>query len=67
MVRGEPRNKKPTFRTSHSLRCADIKTLTEDDPTLLEKARAAFQKYNEEQLTTVKLPGSGKNVREHST
>lgn len=40
----------------------DIKTLTEDDPTLLEKARAAFQKYNEEQLTTVKLPGSGKNV-----
>ncbi|CAD6584233.1 MAG: F-actin-capping protein subunit alpha [Alectoria sarmentosa] len=35
----------------------DIKALTEDDPTLLEKARPAFQKYNEEQLTTVKLPG----------
>ncbi|KAL9138756.1 MAG: hypothetical protein Q9175_000022 [Cornicularia normoerica] len=40
----------------------DIKTLTEDDPTLVEKARPAFQKYNEEQLITVKLPGSGKNV-----
>ncbi|KAF6240107.1 hypothetical protein HO173_001717 [Letharia columbiana] len=40
----------------------DIKTLTEDDSTLLEKARPAFQKYNEEQLTSVKLPGSGKNV-----
>lgn len=41
----------------------DIKALTEDDPALVERARPAFQKYSEEQLTTVKLPGSGKNVR----
>ena len=44
-------------------RITDIKSLTEDDPTLIERARPAFRKYNEEQLTTVKLPGSGKNVR----
>ena len=61
MVRREPRNQKPTLRSSHGLRSADIKTLTDNDATL-EKARAAFQTYNEEQLTTVKLPGSGKNV-----
>lgn len=47
----------------------DIKALTEDDdPTLVEKARPAFRRYNEEQLTAVKLPagggggGGGKNV-----
>lgn len=49
----------PTAHKQHT----DIKSLTEDEPTLLEKARPAFQKYNEEQLTTTKLPGSGKNVR----
>lgn len=47
----------------HGSHCTDIKTLTEDDPSLLEKARPAFQKYNEDQMTTVKLSGSGKNVR----
>ncbi|KAM0803508.1 F-actin-capping protein-like protein subunit alpha-2 [Usnea florida] len=42
----------------------DIKSLTsDDDPTLLDKAQPAFQRYNEEQLITVKLPGvGGKNV-----
>lgn len=40
--------------------CTDIKSLTEDDdPTLVEKARAAFRRYSEEQLTAVKVPGGG--------
>ncbi|KAL9596253.1 MAG: hypothetical protein Q9219_005914 [cf. Caloplaca sp. 3 TL-2023] len=43
----------------------DIKKLTVDEPKLLASITPAFQKYNEEQLTTVKLPGSSgssKNV-----
>ncbi|MCJ1262243.1 F-actin-capping protein [Lobaria immixta] len=44
---------------------ADIKALTPDDPALLELVKPAFEKYNEEQLTTVKLPGSGKYVSRH--
>lgn len=44
----------------------DIKSLTVHDPKLLDSAQAAFKKYNEEQLTTVKLPGSHQNVRRHS-
>lgn len=36
-----------------------IKALTsDDDPTLISKLKPAFQKYNEEQLTCVKLPGA---------
>jgi capping protein (actin filament) muscle Z-line, alpha len=42
----------------------DIKALTtDDDPTLVEKLKPAFQKYNEEQLLAVKLPGSSQHVR----
>ncbi|MCJ1387615.1 F-actin-capping protein subunit alpha [Xylographa bjoerkii] len=41
---------------------ADIKALTVDEPQLLQSASAAFEKYNEEQLTTVKLPGGSQNV-----
>ena len=41
---------------------ADIKALTTDKPSLLSQAAPAFQKYSEEQLTVVKLPGSGKDV-----
>ena len=52
------------FPRSH-LYCVDIKSLTDDEPTLIQKARPAFQKYNEEQLTAVKLPGGGKNARQH--
>lgn len=48
------------------LRSADIKALTANEPALLESAKPAFQKYNEEQLTVVKLSGNGKNVRRHS-
>ncbi|KAK5451711.1 F-actin-capping protein subunit alpha [Exophiala xenobiotica] len=36
----------------------DIKALTsDDDPSLIAKLKPAFQKYNEEQLTAVKLTG----------
>ncbi|MCJ1465229.1 F-actin-capping protein subunit alpha [Pseudocyphellaria aurata] len=41
---------------------ADIKALTPNDPALLQSAKPAFESYNEEQLTTVKLPGGGKPV-----
>ncbi|KAL8718395.1 MAG: hypothetical protein Q9225_004470 [Loekoesia sp. 1 TL-2023] len=41
---------------------ADVKKLTVNEPKLLDSITPAFQKYNEEQLTTVKLPGSSKNV-----
>ncbi|KAI4097913.1 MAG: hypothetical protein LQ344_000185 [Seirophora lacunosa] len=36
--------------------------LTVNEPNLLDSITPAFQKYNEDQLTTVKLPGSNKNV-----
>ncbi|KAM3472673.1 hypothetical protein MY8738_008740 [Beauveria namnaoensis] len=41
---------------------ADIKTLTASSPNLLSQLGPAFQKYNEEQLITVKLPGSSQSV-----
>ncbi|KAL8808473.1 MAG: hypothetical protein Q9182_000024 [Xanthomendoza sp. 2 TL-2023] len=41
---------------------ADIKKLTVNEPKLLESITPAFKKYNEEQLSTVKLPGSSNNV-----
>ncbi|KAL9003423.1 MAG: hypothetical protein Q9188_003710 [Gyalolechia gomerana] len=41
---------------------ADVKKLTVNEPKLLDSITPAFQKYNEEQLTIVKLPGSNKNV-----
>ncbi|KAI4247463.1 MAG: hypothetical protein L6R40_001411 [Gallowayella cf. fulva] len=41
---------------------ADVKKLTVNEPNLLHSITPAFQKYNEEQLTSVKLPGSSKNV-----
>jgi hypothetical protein len=42
---------------------ADIKALTVSSPNLISQLGPAFEKYNEEQLTTVKLPGSSQNVR----
>ncbi|KAK3905046.1 branched chain alpha-keto acid dehydrogenase e1 subunit beta [Staphylotrichum tortipilum] len=41
---------------------ADIKSLTISTPNLVNELGPAFQKYNEEQLTTVKLPGSSQAV-----
>ncbi|MCJ1282456.1 F-actin-capping protein subunit alpha [Xylographa opegraphella] len=41
---------------------ADIKALTVDEPQLLQSTSGALEKYNEAQLTTVKLPGGSQNV-----
>lgn len=40
----------------------DIKALTVDSPNLISQLGSAFEKYNEEQFTTVKLPGSSQLV-----
>lgn len=40
----------------------DIQALTADDPSLHATLGPAFQKYNEEQLATTKLPGSSEAV-----
>jgi capping protein (actin filament) muscle Z-line, alpha len=41
----------------------DIQSLTSDtDPTLISKLKPAFQKYNEDQLATTKLPGGSQSV-----
>ena len=45
---------------------ADIKALTET-PNIVAELGPAFEKYNEEQLTTVKLPGSSQAVSTTST
>ncbi|KXX83381.1 F-actin-capping protein subunit alpha, partial [Madurella mycetomatis] len=39
-----------------------IKALTTSSPNLVDELGPAFEKYNEEQLTTVKLPGSSQPV-----
>ncbi|TVY85326.1 F-actin-capping protein subunit alpha [Lachnellula suecica] len=41
---------------------ADIKALTIESPNLVSQLGPAFEKYNEEQFTTVKLPGSSQHV-----
>ncbi|EPE25590.1 Subunits of heterodimeric actin filament capping protein Capz [Glarea lozoyensis ATCC 20868] len=41
---------------------ADIKALTVDSPNLVSQLGPAFEKYNEEQFATVKLPGSSQHV-----
>lgn len=40
----------------------DIKALTVSEPAIVEELGPAFQKYNEEQFITVKLPGSSEPV-----
>ncbi|POS85594.1 hypothetical protein EPUL_002820 [Erysiphe pulchra] len=40
----------------------DIESLTIDDKNITSKLGPAFRKYNEEQFTTVKLPGSSNHV-----
>lgn len=42
---------------------ADIKALTISTPHVVTKLGPAFEKYNEEQFTTVKLPGGSQHVR----
>ena len=41
---------------------SDIKALTIENPSLQDKLGPAFQKYNEEQLVTAKLPSSSEAV-----
>jgi hypothetical protein len=41
---------------------ADIKALTIESPSLVSQLGPAFEKYNEEQFATVKLPGSSQYV-----
>lgn len=42
----------------------DIKALTsDDDPALTAQLKPAFEKYNEEHLVAVKLPGASDHVR----
>ncbi|KAK4185550.1 F-actin-capping protein subunit alpha [Podospora australis] len=41
---------------------ADIKALTSSTPNLINELGPAFEKYNEEQFTTVKLPGGSQPV-----
>ncbi|KAI9781765.1 MAG: F-actin-capping protein [Geoglossum umbratile] len=41
---------------------ADIKALTADEPDLVTSLGPAFEKYNTEQFTTVKLPGGSQQV-----
>lgn len=41
---------------------ADIKALTVSEPSLVKELGPAFQKYNEEQFITAKLPGSSEPV-----
>ncbi|KAL8771869.1 MAG: hypothetical protein Q9209_002807 [Squamulea sp. 1 TL-2023] len=41
---------------------ADIKKLTVNEPKVLDSITPAFKKYNEEQLSTVKIPGSSHNA-----
>ncbi|KAI1003245.1 F-actin-capping protein subunit alpha [Podosphaera aphanis] len=40
----------------------DIKALTIDNPNIITQLGPTYQKYNEEQFTTVKLPGSSQHV-----
>lgn len=40
----------------------DIKALTISEPNIVKELGPAFQKYNEEQFITVKLPGSSEPV-----
>jgi len=44
----------------------DIKALTPEEPKLLQSAAPAFEKYNEEQLTAVKLPGGSQSVSQEA-
>jgi len=39
-----------------------IKNIASDEPNVLESLAPAFQRYNEEQFTTVKLPGGSQSV-----
>ena len=41
----------------------DIKALTVESPNVVSQLGPTFEKYNEEQFATVKLPGGSQHVR----
>lgn len=49
-------------RSSPHIAPTDIKSLTVEEPSILQSVNPAFKKYNEEQLATTKLLGSSQNV-----
>lgn len=49
-------------QTHPNERPIDIKLLTQGSGDVVSQLGPAFQKYNEEQLITVKLPGSSQSV-----
>ncbi|TGJ79394.1 hypothetical protein E0Z10_g9364 [Xylaria hypoxylon] len=62
-VEGAPPGERHRADTDRPLRnLTDIKTLTVHEPSLVSELGPAFEKYNEEQLATVKLPGSSQQV-----
>lgn len=48
--------------TCESPNGSDIKALTVSTPNLVNELGPAFEKYNEEQFATVKLPGGSRQV-----
>ncbi|KAM3079644.1 F-actin-capping protein subunit alpha [Clarireedia jacksonii] len=68
-VEGAPPGELVEITSSHSKRTIvltptsiDIKALTINTPNLVSQLGPAFEKYNEEQFATVKLPGSSQQV-----
>jgi hypothetical protein len=49
-------------RSSAKAKHTDIKALTSSEPNILSSLAPAFEKYNEEQFATVKLPGGSQEV-----
>lgn len=46
-------------------RFTDVKALTSDGPDIIPSLAPAFERYNETQLATVKLPGASQEVRSY--
>jgi capping protein (actin filament) muscle Z-line, alpha len=64
VVAGYLHSAKEMFRAGLTARtCTDIKALTISGPSVVSKLGPAFEKYNEEQFATVKLPGGSQPVR----
>jgi hypothetical protein len=59
-ARSDPISVDPTLCLTSAL--PDIKALTISSPNLLKELDAAFERYNEEQFATVKLPGGSQPV-----
>ncbi|KAJ8126441.1 hypothetical protein O1611_g7197 [Lasiodiplodia mahajangana] len=57
-----PSGRHRTDTDSFSRNLTDIKSLTINEPSLVSELGPAFEKYNEEQFATVKLPASSQQV-----